>query len=1366
MDKRIYAVVFLMVFPLLTMAQGVSIYTVSRQIGIVYAPIGDTGIWVTSWRAGNNPNNNRSYPVPIGFSFNYLGYSFTEVNVSTNGFIDFSTHPAAGDLDKPYGFDNNAFSLPSPNGTLLALAPFYDDLMVTWEYSLTNSVKYVTSGAAGNRVFTLEWVHFSMDQSNTDHVNFQVKLYESNSTIEFIYGSMNAALITPSYTCGINASQCSAPPSAAQLLTQLVANSATFGSTPKNNLSAIPESNSKITFNGCLLPGTAGPIDGPNHICLPSNGLFFSIPPIPSATGYLWTLPAGFTIVSGNNTFFITVNVSANANPGNIAVYGVNGCGSGIAATLPVTVGTRPAPSITGPETACAGSLEYSFSTQPSMSNYQWSVSPTGTITSGLGTNAITVVWPAASIDTVQVNYNDNNGCTATAPGSHRVTVNPVVTPVITGPGQVCVNSQENLYTTEPGMTNYLWTVSSGGTVTGGGAIDNNTVTVTWNTAGAQSVSVGYTSPEGCPTQLPTTCPVTVTPLPLPTLTGPQSVCIGSTGNVYATEPGMSNYTWQVSAGGTITSGGTTTNSSVTVTWNTEGANTVGVNYTTPLGCTATEPTISNVTVGPRPVPTLTGPDHACPGSSNNVYTTESGMSNYSWEISPGGTITAGGTSTSNIAIVTWNNPGGQTISVNYNNLQGCSALTATSYGVYVELLPVPVITGPDTVCENSTNNIYSTETGMSNYIWLVSDGGVITGGGTATSPTATVHWIGPGAQSVGVNYTDASGCQTVLPGILDVLADTLPIPTIAGPDSVCIATNGNYFSTETGMTGYDWTVSSGGEIIGGAGSPVVEVRWESPGAHTVGVVYTNEQGCAPASPSIFNVAVLPRPVPVITGPEMACVGSSGYLYSTESGMTGYQWEISPGGTIAEGAGTEMVTVTWNETGPQTIGVGYTTPFGCTSETPTIKEVTVSPLPLPTVSGNTSPCVNSGTYTYITEAGMSNYLWNISPGGVLISGEETNAVLVSWIGTGTQWITVNYTAPGGCTGATPGNLDIFVYPVPGAAGPITGPGEVCAGSAGVLFSVAPVANAQGYVWNVPPGAVVSGGSGTNSVTVDFSVTAISGDITVFGYNACAGGQPSPPLPLTVNALPSTAGPVTGPDTIARGATGIGYSVPIIENATGYEWTIPPGCSIASGMNTHAIVIDVSPVGGTGNLYVYGTNPCGFGGASPLFLVTVTDPPAAPVIYQIADTLFSNYATGNQWYFNGNPITGATERTFHATESGWYWDVVFRYGMLSDTSNNIYVTLTGIENRDEETVRVYPVPNNGRFVLSVNKPSGSPYTLAIYNPVGLKIHELNEIPGKAAFEMHIDLQPIPPGIYTLTLWNDQLRFVTKIMVANP
>ena len=77
----------------------------------------------------------------------------------------------------------------------------------------------------------------------------------------------------------------------------------------------------------------------------------------------------------------------------------------------------------------------------------------------------------------------------------------------------------------------------------------------------------------------------------------------------------------------------------------TASAGTYYIKGTVTGGCYDIKPV--TVTVNPLPVPTLTGPLTACNPSGANVYTTEAGMTNYTWVVT-GGTITAGGTSTSN----------------------------------------------------------------------------------------------------------------------------------------------------------------------------------------------------------------------------------------------------------------------------------------------------------------------------------------------------------------------------------------------------------------------------------------------------------------------------------------------------------------------------------------------------------------------------------------------------------------------------------------------------------------------------------------------------------------------------------------------
>ena len=83
--------------------------------------------------------------------------------------------------------------------------------------------------------------------------------------------------------------------------------------------------------------------------------------------------------------------------------------------------------------------------------------------------------------------------------------------PTISGISPVCLDAAGNIYTTQTGdgIHDYQWTVI-GGTPTSGGGTGDNTVTVTWNVPGPQSVSVNYTGNNGCPAVTPFTLPVLV----------------------------------------------------------------------------------------------------------------------------------------------------------------------------------------------------------------------------------------------------------------------------------------------------------------------------------------------------------------------------------------------------------------------------------------------------------------------------------------------------------------------------------------------------------------------------------------------------------------------------------------------------------------------------------------------------------------------------------------------------------------------------------------------------------------------------------------------------------------------------------------
>ncbi len=718
-----------------------------------------------------------------------------------------------------------------------------------------------------------------------------------------------------------------------------------------------------------------------------------------------------------------------------------HGC-TGFPVTFNINVRPNPTATISGGATVCQNSVPPNIIISNPMTltvvvtyningagGFNVNVPAGSNVAIGVPTNtAGTFIYDLVS---VQYLATEPPTCPAIITGSATINVVAQPVPVITGPTNICAETTANVYSTQAGMSNYAWSISAGGTITAGGTSSDNTVTVTWTTGGSHNVSVGYTNASGCSTFTPTVFPVNVYALPTPTITGSTSSCLGATNKIYSTQPGMSNYQWAVSAGGTITAGGTATSSSVTVTWTSIGPQTISVNYRNANGCTASAAIVKNIIVNPLPVPTLGGPNVVCAGATGNVYTTEAGMSSYVWTVSAGGTITSGGTSNSSTATVRWNTDGPQTISVSYTNSDGCIPSSPTSFAVTVNPKPVPTITGPTSVCIGSTGNIYITEAGMSSYTWTIAAGGTITAGGGAGDNTVTVSWTTAGAKTVKVNYANASGCIATTPTTSNVTVNALPTPAIAGPTSACVGSTDKVYTTVAGMSDYQWSVSAGGTITSGGTltDNEVTVTWNTAGAQTVSLNYTNTSGCAAATATVRNVTVNPLPTPTIAGPVTGCTGGAVAVYTTQAGMTGYSWNISAGGTItAGGSGTDnTVTVVWNNAGAQTVSVNYYNANSCTAVTPTVLNVNVLAPATPTCPVYADVCSNTPFFN----------LAGGSPAGGVYSGPGVTFVGGNYrftpatAGAGTHAIT--YTLPNVCADYCTFNIVVKPTPVGSAS---------------------------------------------------------------------------------------------------------------------------------------------------------------------------------------------------------------------------------------------------------------------------------------------------------------------------------------------
>lgn len=1027
----------------------------------------------------------------------------------------------------------------------------------------------------------------------------------------------------------------------------------------------------------------------------------------------------------------------------------VNGC-PGTIKDVAFTVNPAIKPALSGPTLVCASSTGNVYTT-PAITGhtYSWSTSG-GTITAGANTNSCTVTWGEIALGYVKVfDTTISTGCINN--NTLIVNMNPSPAAVAGADRLLCPNTSTQLGAAPvPGST-YSWS----STPLGFSSTEANPTVIATSTTTYKVIELNSKGCFGTHN--------VVVAVPSPTITGPTTVCESSTGNVYTTEAGMTSYAWTVSAGGTITSGGTSTDRTVTVKWNTPGSQSVKINYVSSGGCIIASPTTLNVTVNPILTPALIGASSSCIGVAGVTYTTDPAMTAYSWKISAGGLLMSG--LTTNVINVLWNTLGDQKVTVNYTNPNGCPTASESSKTITINPLPDPSLTGPSSACAFSTGNVYSTETGMSSYSWNVSAGGTITSGGTSTDPTVTVRWNTAGLQTVTVNYRNTNGCTATTSKSKFVTVNPVLEPFLSGVVNVCAVTKGEIYSTQSGMDSYKWTVSNGGTITSGAGTSFITVDWNGAGAQQVGVNFIYPAGCSSPNPTVKQLTLYDLPVPTITGSSAVCVNTTGVTYTTESGMKSYVWNISSGGTITSGGTStdRTVTVTWNTSGPQTVSVNYSNANGCSANSPTVKTVTINDLPVPVITGATPVCEKTTGNIYSTETGMTGYTWNISAGGTITSGAGTRQIAVSWNTPGAQTLSVNYVNANGCTAAAPVSKSITVNLLIGTAGAVTGISALCGGTQAV-YTVPAVANAASYVWTLPAGATITSGSGTSSITVSYSPTASSGNISVYATNFCGNSNTSA-LAVQVTPLTDVAGSISGPTAVCQGSTGLIFSVPKITNATSYTWSLPAGATIISGATTNSIVVDLSMSTVTGPISVYGSNSCGKGTVSPAFTLTVNLIPPKAIITPTGSNIASNAPIGNQWYFSstadgaGAAIQGATAQLYTPTQNGWYWTIVTINNCISAASNHHYRLKAGEDNR----YNLYPVPNDGEFTVAITTPDEQQFSIQVYDPLGKKIYEHTDFVINGDFRKAINLKPMPTGIYTIAFRTKDGNVVRKFYI---
>jgi hypothetical protein len=391
--------------------------------------------------------------------------------------------------------------------------------------------------------------------------------------------------------------------------------------------------------------GTIGSVSGATTICGPTFNVAYSVPVVPGATSYTWTVPPGANIGSGQGTNSIMANYPAGSNSGNVTVFATSGACQTTTATLSIAVSSTAiaAPASGGNQTATAcppaptPTLTATATVPAGHSIIWYDAASGGNVVSSPILNSVgTVTFHAASL-------NNGSGCESPTRTAVTLTINAATPATITAGGPTTFCQGGNVVLTANSGTSYLW--SNGAT----------SQSITVNASGSYTVAV---TSGGC-TVTSTATSVTVNAIPSASVSagGPTTFCQGS--SVVLTASAGSSWLW---------SNGATTQS---ITVSTSGSYSVVV--TNASGCSNTS-AATVVAVSPSPLVNITASPYSSlyPGlvTTLTANVTPPGTYTYIWY--KNGVLVPGAT-TATLAKINLDGLGNYTVTVTNTTGLPCS---------------------------------------------------------------------------------------------------------------------------------------------------------------------------------------------------------------------------------------------------------------------------------------------------------------------------------------------------------------------------------------------------------------------------------------------------------------------------------------------------------------------------------------------------------------------------------------------------------------------------------------------------------------------------------------------------------------------
>ena len=303
------------------------------------------------------------------------------------------------------------------------------------------------------------------------------------------------------------------------------------------------------------------------------------------------------------------------------------------------------------------------------------------------------------------------------------------------------------------------------------------------------------------------------------------------------------------------------------------------------------------------------------------------------------------------------------------------------------------------------------------------------------------------------------------------------------------------------------------------------------------------------------------------------------------------------------------------------------------------------PVDKPTAPDGDKLCV-SGLKQYSVPKlyNAEEYQWALTPDTAGSLAWTDNQASITWNNTFSDTAYVKVRAGNHCGYSQwSDSIQIINYPVPQPPDKPSGLDKVCAGSQIYNYNTNTNPLVQNYEWYLYPTDAGSITQNQNSATVQWN-SSFSGQATIkVRAIACQNGDWSEPISVTVfSAPPDKPQQPIGDTTLCMNTTSASYTVPQVDNASTYIWTISNSAGSVSSDNNIATVTWAKDFAGATQLQVTASNVCGQSQTSDPLNITILPPPPDP----------AQAPSGDHYICNGSVVSFSAQDVNQATSYQW------------------------------------------------------------------------------------------------------------------